>query len=601
MKKTSVLIFLVLACLPPVLFSGEKINLAVLHFTNNSGKHDLNYLQEAIPEMLITNLAASPKIRVLERTRIKHLLEEQKLSLSGVIDEQTAVQIGSLIGADILLYGSIFVSDTQMRIDSRATSAKDGTILLGTKAESDISEGMDIIGLIDDLSVKIVAGLTNEQINIKPLEDFLPFTSVSGRAVAAAVMLDNAYKLRNSTDPSYMLVSLRAGKVESSFSRIPLNICMVMDKSGSMEGEDKLENVKQAALFVVDNLNAGDYFSLVTYDTHVYTPIVADVVRNKEKMKRVIREITSGSSTNLSGGMLEGYAQVSSHFKKGYVNRVLLLTDGLANTGITEPVKLKKIAQENNRKAIALSTFGVGVDFNEDLLTMLSEFGGANYHFINNPEEIAAIFSTELQGLLSVVAQNAKLEIALKDGVQLIDVFGYEYDMDNDKVFVQLNDIFSEEEKSILIKFKMLDFSGDTRDICSAKLTYDDVVLSHQRINEDFNVSIKLTGDKKLLEQHRNAMVHENIALYESAKLLDRAMTYIDDRDFEGAEASIDENIRLLKANVNHASSRRLKQQMLNVMKYSDEYKEVEEMDAAEVQEMQKSMKYKNYLQKKKK
>ncbi|MEE4311143.1 MAG: VWA domain-containing protein [candidate division KSB1 bacterium] len=599
-KMMSMAVFLFFATAIQV-FTAESLDLAVLHFTNNSDDRGLNYLEEAIPEMLITNLTASPEIRVLERTRIVNILEEQQLSLSGVIDESEVVEIGKLIGADVLVYGSIFVGELQMRIDARAVSTEDGSVRSGVKVLRDISGGMDVIGMIDELAEKIIEALTREQVTIAAINDVPDFQPVAGKALAAAVILDNTHRMSGSECPVYLLVSMKAGKILSPSARVPLNICMVMDKSGSMESEKKLEYVKQAGLFVIDNLERDDHFSLVTYDTHVYTPVDAGPVRNKSSVKEIIRQIEPGSSTNLSGGMLEGYAQVLSFFDRESVNRVLLLTDGLANTGITNPNLLKKIVQEKNRDAITLSTFGVGIDFNEDLLTMLSEFGGANYHFIHQPEDIPAIFNTELQGLLSVVAQNAKIEIKMADGVSCSHVFGYVYETDGNVVRVNLNDIFSDEDKSILLKFNVPEFSANDMKLCNVVLTYDDVIRSHRRIREAYEVKIISTKDEKLVNQNRNTVVHENIALYESTRLLDETMSLIDERNFEAADKKILDNMRLLRSNVNHASSKRLKQQMLNVVKYSEAYQDVAQMDAAEVKEMQKSMKYKNYLQKKKK
>ena len=597
MKKMMSMTVLLLLSFAIQGLKAEKLDLAVLHFTNNSDDRGLNYLEEAIPEMLMTNLTASPAIRVLERTRIVNILEEQKLSLSGVIDGSKAVVIGKLIGADVLVYGSIYAEDAQIRIDARAVSVEDGSVRSGVKVLRDISGGMDIIGMIDELAEKIIKGLTREQVTIAAMNDVPDFQPVAGKALAAAVMLDNTHRMRGSKDPVYLLVSMKAGKILSPSARVPLNICMVMDKSGSMESEKKLEYVKQAGLFVIDNLERDDHFSLVTYDTHVYTPVGAGPVRNKSRVKNIIRQIEPGSSTNLSGGMLEGYAQVLNFFNRESVNRVLLLTDGLANTGITNPNLLKKIVQEKNRDAVTLSTFGVGVDFNEDLLTMLSEFGGANYHFIHQPEDIPAIFNTELQGLLSVVAQNAKVEIQMADGVSCSHVFGYVYETEGNMVRVNLNDVFSDEDKSILLKLNVPEFSKNDLTLCNVVLTYDDVIRSHRRIREEHELKVIATNDEKIVSRHRNAIVQENIALYESALLLDETMTLIDEKNFDAADKKILDNMRLLRSNVNHASSKRLKQQMLNVVKYSEAYQDVAQMDAAEVKEMQKSMKYKNYLQ----
>ncbi len=595
--------FILIACVILMTISAShaqsNIILAVLNFQNNSGKSDLNYLQEAIPEMLITNLAISKQIKIVERNRIRHILEEQKLSLSGAVDEQTATTIGKLLGANYLLYGSIFASDDKTRIDARVSNSTDGSVVIAEKMETDAN--MDLIEILDQLSLKLIKGLTDEQFSLDYVDDVPVFAVTDDKLVAATCVMDNAYRLINSHEPNYLLINLKAGKLKTNRQRVPLNISMVLDKSGSMGSENKLENVKQAALFAIDNLSSSDYFSLVTYDTHVYNPIPAARVKDKEILKAKIREIESGSSTNLSGGMLEGYAQIERYFQNGFVNRELLLTDGLANTGITNSHQLKNIVSEKNRAGFTISTFGVGLNFNEDLLTTLAEFGGANYYYIESPEKIANIFANELQGLLSVVAQNASLKIELEDGVELIDVFGYSFEKTAKQVSIKLNDIFSEEIKTVLVKLNLPSSHNNEIKVCDVSLQYDDVVIQNKRIRETFKSTIKRTSDLNLVEKGKNLYVHENITLFESARLMDEAITLVDKRNFEEAKKIMDTNIDFLQANVSLKSSKRVKQQMLNAVKYSDEHKNAAEMNVEEMELMQKSVKYKNYLQKKKK
>ncbi|MBD3290308.1 VWA domain-containing protein [candidate division KSB1 bacterium] len=590
--------FVLLMCTSPAICQNHIV-LAVLNFQNNSGDTELNYLEEAIPEMLITNLAVSRQIKIVERTRIRDILEEQKLSLSGAVDEETATTIGKLLGANHLLYGGIFSSNDKLRIDARVSNTADGSIVIAEKMETAVDT--DLIETLDQLSLKLIKGLTDEQFTVDYEEDAPVFDPIGNEPVAVTCAMDNTHRLMKSDAPNYLLINLKAGKVETNRTRVPLNISLVLDKSGSMGSENKLENARQAALFVVDNLSSSDYFSLVTYDTHVYNPIPAAPVKDKEILKAKIREIECGSSTNLSGGMMEGYSQIERNFQNGYVNRELLLTDGLANTGITNPHQLKNIATEKNRKGFTISTFGVGFSFNEDLLTTLAEFGGANYYYIDSAERIAEIFANELQGLLSVVVQNASINIELADGIELIDVFGYSFEQSGKTVSIKLNDIFSEEIKTVLLKLDLNASSKSEINIGKVRLQYDDVVLENKRIVKTFEPKIKQTSDPKLVQNGKNAFVHENITLFESARMMDEAITLIDNRNFDQAKKVMDQNFNYLQSNVSLTSSRRVKQQILNAMKYSDEYKNAEQMDAAEMEMMQKSVKYKNYLQKKKK
>jgi Ca-activated chloride channel homolog len=146
--------------------------------------------------------------------------------------------------------------------------------------------------------------------------------------------LDNIYYY-NSKE-LYLDLDVKAEDVQEFSGRTPLNISIVIDKSGSMSGKNKLDFVKKAVEYIIDDLNYDDYVSIVTYDDNVTTVYASSKVEDKERLKEEVKKIMSGGFTNLSGGMNQGFEQVEKTFKRGYVNRVMLLSDGLANRGITD-------------------------------------------------------------------------------------------------------------------------------------------------------------------------------------------------------------------------------------------------------------------------
>jgi Ca-activated chloride channel homolog len=138
----------------------------------------------------------------------------------------------------------------------------------------------------------------------------------------------------------YLMARLTAGSAPDTTARHPLNLSVVLDRSGSMAG-DKLDYVKKAAQFLVQHLAAQDTFSLVTYDDKVSINLAPCSPVHKDTINRTIEEIKAGDTTNLSGGWLQGCQLVLEGRKEQAVNRVLLLTDGLANVGITDLPRLK--------------------------------------------------------------------------------------------------------------------------------------------------------------------------------------------------------------------------------------------------------------------
>lgn len=166
---------------------------------------------------------------------------------------------------------------------------------------------------------------------------------------------------------------------ETEKERLPLNIGPVLDRSGSMDGEP-LEYVKEAACFVVGQSSAKDRFSFAAFDSDVGVLCPSQEVQYKDVLKSEIRSIESGSFTNLSGGLLRGYDEVRKENRAGEVNRLVLLTDGMANVGVTDPAVLRSKTHSFAEKGISVSTIGVGTHFDEDLLIRMAEAGQGSFH-----------------------------------------------------------------------------------------------------------------------------------------------------------------------------------------------------------------------------
>lgn len=413
--------------------------------------------------------------------------------------------------------------------------------------------------------------------------------------------LDNNYWLSGDNKKEvYLYINLKAGKLTTQKERIPLNIALVIDRSGSMAGQ-RLEYVKKATDFVIDNLNTSDILSIVQYDSNVEVLSTSANVNNKKRLHDLVRNISPGGATNLSGGMLEGYNQVDAAKADNFVNRVLLLSDGLANKGITDPAQLQEIAQKKFRSlSIGLSTFGVGNGFNESLMTNLAEYGGANYYFIESPDEIPNIFAKELEGLLSVVAQNAKLSVAFPSQLTCKKVYGYPAQIKSNKIEVSLNDIFSEEEKAILIQFDVNAPFLEKIDFDIA-YQYDDTAESYEHISDNSVLSVEVTSNKTLYEQNVNPLVAQNICLFVANDYYEQALQLVDKRAFEAAKNLITKAIAMLEATLKlFPTSEELKTQLEQVKAYESKIEEMKSYDSRSFSMAQKSSKMSNYLLRKK-
>jgi len=414
---------------------------------------------------------------------------------------------------------------------------------------------------------------------------------------------ENSYCMKNSMQKSfYIYFDSTAKKFKPSGERIPLNISLAVDRSGSMSGA-KLENVKKAVDFVIDNLSSDDYISIVQYDDRIETVSQSAKITNKKDLHKKVQTITARGMTNLSGGMLESYNQVEGTKKEKYVNRVLLLSDGLANAGVTEAEKLQQIVQKKFReKGVGLSTFGVGSDFNELLMTNLSEYGGANYHFIESPEEIPTIFAKELDGLLSVVSQNTKLTLKFPEANLVCSkVYGYPYETERGSVKINFNDVISEENKAILIKFDIK--TPITEDFeFNVNFEYQDVVESLDSISEEFNIKVELTEDAEKFQTGVNEKVIEQITFFSANELYENAISKADKKDKEGAETLLNQAKSIIENFLkSHKETQELKTLYKQILDYQSQLENMHEMTQVQFAMSQKSNRSMQYLSKRKK
>ena len=219
----------------------------------------------------------------------------------------------------------------------------------------------------------------------------------------------------------FVLVEVTAPPATQAAVRPHVNVAFVLDRSGSMGGEDKFDLARAAVRHGINRLAQTDRFSVVVFDTDIDVVAPArEATRDaKEAADRALSRVGPRGGTDLGEGWLRGAAQVAEAIDREGVNRVLLLTDGQANHGITDPGELGRHASELRIRGINTSTFGVGQDFDEALLGGMADAGGGAFRFIERPDQIPALIGSEVGELLEVTARDVKLRVGGPAGLRV--------------------------------------------------------------------------------------------------------------------------------------------------------------------------------------
>lgn len=221
-------------------------------------------------------------------------------------------------------------------------------------------------------------------------------------------------------DPAYLLVEVKAPELPARAEATPTNLIVVLDRSGSMEGQP-LDQAKRALCDVVSQLSPTDHFGLVVFDDQVDVVVAAGPVADKTAIKRAIRRVEARSMTDLGAGLIRGL-QEAKRIQSPTGVRVLLISDGHANTGITDPAKLGGYVGDLLDKRVTTSTLGMGLGYDERLLSVIAQRGGGSEYFAEEADTAGGIIRQECGDLLNQRFLSCRLRVSLASGMASIEV-----------------------------------------------------------------------------------------------------------------------------------------------------------------------------------
>ena len=333
----------------------------------------------------------------------------------------------------------------------------------------------------------------------------------------------------------YAVIDLEAQEVEVD-ERPPMNLALVIDRSGSMRG-DRIRQARKAALHVVESLDDGDRLALVTYGTDHTVEFDSTLATeaNREKMKKVIRDIHAQGGTNLSAGYNAGTEIVKKHHDYDAINRVLMLSDGKANRGITEPDRLRSLSRQAFDDGISTTTIGFGLDYNERLMTGMAVEGSGNYLFADDSDDLGAMMGAEMAGLSATVANRIEVLIDPGPGVEVAEVLGFSHRFRDGKTVVSVSELGAGQSRSVVVRLNAVPHRPDRMDVLTVRANYRDAVNDRHRYRRQ-SLGADIT---EVASEVENSVDRDVIARVEEVRLaqsMDEAMEAYTSGDRERAQ-----------------------------------------------------------------
>ncbi len=259
----------------------------------------------------------------------------------------------------------------------------------------------------------------------------------------------------------------------------PANLAFVIDRSGSMAGDARVEALKISLADFMKELRDEDKITLISFNQYPFIEYPLEHIKNMSELEETIKSIQPSGGTNIHKGLVKGFEQLMTNYDAAKTNHLILLTDGY---GITEPKIIVDTAFYFINKKIGFSAIGVGQNYNYALLSLLTSKGGGLLRHSGDPEKLYDDFNIRLKQLIYPVARNARLEITYNDHVEYNQLFGYDVDtVQENKVIFDVGNLYAGQNKIAMAQFRLNqpDATIENKPV-SVKISYFDLLKNEQ-------------------------------------------------------------------------------------------------------------------------
>ncbi len=340
---------------------------------------------------------------------------------------------------------------------------------------------------------------------------------LTGPLAAAEVKVDAELggSVLPTTNPGkvYLRLSLKTLASSKREHRTPINAAIVIDRSGSMQG-DRIVAAKEGARVAIERLSSDDTISIVAFNHNVDVLSPAAPLRSaQDTLKRAIDRLTADGTTALYDGVNEGGRQVEEFLSDRKVNRVVLLSDGLANVGPSSPSDLAELGRKLASHGISVSTIGLGLDYNEDLMQRLAAASDGNHVFVERPSDLKEIFDREFGDALSVSARDITITIECKLGFKPTRILGRDGEINGDRITLKLNQLQADNERYVVVELQAPSAHDEGgADIADVRVDYTDLDNEGAPAHAAAQSNVRFSKSAKDVEDGVNKSVMSQVA-----------------------------------------------------------------------------------------